>query len=234
MGKYFKEDNNQRISKASQGVDVSFLVKRLILAQGSAIKAEQALIKGFGNKNYTILPGNRPLNYAKPGLVGNFIDLASTIFPKIRSVKIFAEIYLSGKFDKALSYKFNNDLITKTLNKQYMVPIGRKSTPQPVQLRQFLLEYDPETKLLKNSYTFTDAQLQEIAKDIEALDAEAVKWRNWKIGVPTGIAAVGLGGFKAKSKAERKLDPSQSKTDSIVQKIVDKSSNEAHNPREGK
>lgn len=234
MGKYFKEDNNQRISKASQGIDVSFLVKRLILAQTPMLKAEQALIKGFGNKNYTIVPGKRPLKYAKPGLVGNFLELASSIFPKIRSVKSFVEFYTSGKFDKALSYKFNNDLITNTLNKQYMVPIGKSSSPQPVQLRQFLLEYDPETKLLQKPYTFTDAQLQEIAKDIEALDAEAVKWRNWKIGIPSGLTAAGLAGWEGKIKLEKKLDPKQQTMESTIQKIVDKSSNEAHNPRQGK
>jgi hypothetical protein len=233
MGKYFKEDN-QRISKASQGVDVSFLAKRLILAQLQVMRPRPAQIKGFGNQNYTITPGKRPLNYARPpGGVGAVLDFAANMFPKLRLVKSFVEFFTSGGFDKKLSERFNNDLITETLNKQYLVPVGSKSRPEPVQLRQLLSEYNPETKLLQKPYNFTNAQLQEMARDIEALDAEAVKWRNWKVGIPSGVGAAGALGYGIKAKSEHKLDPHTPKIEMDVEAIMAKQPKKATNPRQG-
>jgi hypothetical protein len=155
------------------------------------------------------------------------------MFPKLRLVKSFVEFFTSGGFDKKLSEWFNNDLITETLNKQYLVPVGTKSRPEPVQLRQLLSEYNPETKLLQKPYNFTTAQLQEMARDIEALDAEAVKWRNWKVGIPSGVGAAGALGYGIKAKSEHKLDPHTPKIEMDVEAIMAKQPKKATNPRQG-
>lgn len=234
MGKYFKEDNNQRVSKASQGVDVSFLVKKLILAQFQVMRPRPAQIKGFGNKNYTITPGKRPLKLAKPpGVVGAILDLATHIFPKLRLVKTFVDFFNSGRIDGSLSKLLNNDLIRRTLNKQYMVTIGRRTELEPVQLRQLLSEYNPETELLQRPYNFTSAQLQDMATDIEALDAEAVKWSKWKLGIGLGVPVAGFNGYHAATKIEEARDPDTPKNESAVESIMAKQPKKATNPREG-
>lgn len=234
MGKYFKEDNNQRVSKASRGVDVSSLVKRLILAQLQLIQ-KPALHKGFGNANQTIIPGKRPLKYAKPpGPVGAILDLLAIKVPAIKNVKIFVDALNSGGFDKLLSKKLNNNLIRTTLNKQYLVTVGNKTVAEPIQLRQFLSEYNPETELLQKPYNFTDQQLTDIAKDIEALDKEAVKWRNWKLGIGLGVPALGFTGYHAATKIEEARDPDTPKDQSTVESVMAKQPKKATNPRQGK
>lgn len=205
MGKYFKEDNNQRFSQFSEGVDVNSLVKRLIIAQAQLFKTRPTIIPegvmpgggGWGTKTQRLDPGSKGKKYVTTPVVSGLAKLAEFFMPaKIKLIKQLVEgINATGGLDVKLSKKFDNDLLRRTLNKEYLLQIHGKSASEPVQLRDLIYRYDPITgKLSGKAYAFTDKQIAEMYRDLNIISDQANKWAVAKSLALAGAAgAVGTG-----------------------------------------
>ena len=222
MGKYFKEDNNKRVSQVAANVDVDSLAKRIIVSQGSVVRWP------WTPKPRTVLkPGQMD-----PGTVGyqlgsDFVRLEDTgkaakiysgakimeqsgfgklvsaiLGAKAPLVRQFLDLKIgnAGKRDRDLSSflaqtRINGQSIDDILNKPYQLVRSGTTKSTSFQLREIVLNFDPTSGKMGNvDYDFTPRQIDDIAKDLRAITKEADTYARIRAGLGTaGVAGAGLG-----------------------------------------
>lgn len=235
MGKYFKEDNNKRVSQVKADVDVESLAKRLIMAQGSVVR-----FFGVGAPKKVITPGKKPypgmlgyglsndrveLDPGKPAqvytktlrksLLGKIID--ALLPAKVKFIKDFLlELDAGGLIDKALS----KGKITDTLNKPYTLKLNGKTQTREVKLRDIINKFNPSEATLEGVvYDFTPKQIDEIYDDCMFLTKQADKWARIKAGgtaAAAGALATGVNVDQGKDRSR----PEVQKIAPTIQKIT--------------
>lgn len=235
MGKYFKEDNNQRITKIAQSVDVDSLAKRLIVAQGAvfrlfgkgapakSLKPGVAPERLFGHSSpngyVQIDPGDPAMKYTKTlrqTLLGKLVDFL--IPSKLKIMKDFMlELNTGGAFDKVLSKK-----IDERLNKAYNLRPKGKGPATGVQLRTLINNFDPSSGTLNGrEYIFTPSNIDEIYDDLKFITQQADKLARIKAGVAGGLAGTGVGLLNI-GQAQDRGTPQVKKMHTDVENIMNK------------
>lgn len=260
MGKYFKEDNNQRISKAS--LDVEALAEKAIrtagpikippfmkqlgtgawqfagkvwhftdpllkklLRQTSVEDATKILENELGALDASgvfksIKPGVAPTAYGR----GTFMPYAKGVSKVLNFIPGWGSTAANiiNRLDIITGIEQYGGIIPKTLANKYTFDnVTDPSKPQKItrNLRQILEALNSEGQVIMGDLKleFPPVVAAEILRDMQILDAQAVKWLKIKTRVPAAGAAIGFGANEIASRSDPNRIKTQQKTQQKAQ-----------------